>query len=101
MRDLGVSSARPPKEIGSLIEEETVRSWVLVRKKALPMVWREDGAELAAGATHQVHRATLGEKTGSGAPAQSSTRTSTRSASSPSGRATASLPRRGRGRSRG
>jgi hypothetical protein len=34
-----MSRARPPKEIGSLIEEETVSSWVLVQKKALPRVW--------------------------------------------------------------
>jgi hypothetical protein len=33
-----MSRTRPPKEIGSLSEEETVRSWVLVQKKALPIV---------------------------------------------------------------
>lgn len=33
-----MSSTRAPKEIGSLIEEETVSSWVEVQKKALPSV---------------------------------------------------------------
>ena len=34
-----MSRTRPPKVIGFLIWEETVRSWVLVQKKALPRVW--------------------------------------------------------------
>jgi flagellar biosynthesis/type III secretory pathway M-ring protein FliF/YscJ len=33
-----MSRARPPKEIGSFIWEDTVRSWVLVQKKAQKLV---------------------------------------------------------------
>jgi len=35
---MNTSSTRPPKEIGFLKDEETVNSWVLVQKSALPKV---------------------------------------------------------------